>query len=119
MSLTVLDSVRALDAAASQIPRIGLTELARSNGWRGVLEDSGIMEITDQSGTVAFILSYQTIRMVSQAISDLEDEIEQLTCEQLYAKRLQDADFVKTGDDLRTAALDQLKERRSARKKSA
>ena len=68
--------------------RIGITELARnSEGWKSRLSDRGLLEITDRSGTAAFLISEDSLRKIADAFEAQERELERLSIEAMFATR--------------------------------
>ena len=85
-------------------PRIGVTELSRSaDNWRRRLASSGVLEVTDRSGTAAYLVSEDSMRSIAEAFAEQEQELEQLSIAAMFDTRGDDGDWL-SGDALSDAA---------------
>jgi hypothetical protein len=83
--------------------RIGLTDLTRSKGWRDDLTAYDIMEVVDRNDTTAYLVSLEGMRALMDEIDSLEEEIERMQIDMLFAKRQQMNDW-SSGKSLATKA---------------
>lgn len=67
-------------------PRLGMSELARSRGWRDRLAETGVVEVVDYTETVCYIFTSEKV----QAIMDSTDGL--VAENRVLAEQLQHAE---------------------------
>lgn len=69
------------------VRRIGVSEFARGKEWRGLLEESGCLEVTDRTGSIGVIMTPAYAEDLSEYINQLETELEQAYVRTLFDMR--------------------------------
>ncbi|WP_392455532.1 hypothetical protein ACF3OH_01980 [Chryseomicrobium aureum] len=85
--------------------RLIASELRYSKKWQALLDQYATVEIMLNGETVAQLSNPTVIPALLNRIYELENELEQLLVEQLYAERLNETDR-KSGDELKQGAED-------------
>lgn len=85
--------------------RLIASELRYSKKWQTLLDQYATVEIMLNGETVAQLSNPTVIPALLNRIYELENELEQLLVEQLYAERLKDRDR-KSGEELKQGAED-------------
>ncbi len=98
--------------------RVGVSEFARSKDWRKRLPESGCFEVIDRSGTVGYMLAPDYAAALSERLSALEAELEQMQVSAIFAAR-SGYDDLRSGEDLKSAALDYFDEHGDALSEAA
>ena len=113
MTSAVLEKAELIRNNAIERPRIGVTEFARSKKWRSELERCGALEIIDRNETTGYVLSPDGMKSLLDAIDTLEEEIERMQIDAIFAAR-PSAETVLSGDELEQEAVDRLRSRKNA-----
>lgn len=103
MDAAVLDGLGMLRGSLSGIPRVGVTEFARSKDWRGRLAEKGFMEITDRNETAGYLVAPESMRDLVDTMTAYEEELERMQVDLMFSARADMQDWRK-GDDLAQAA---------------
>lgn len=59
-------------------PRVGVSELARSRGWRDTLKESGVLEVVDYTETVCYIFTPEKVTAMMDTMDALVAECDTL-----------------------------------------
>lgn len=111
MNTAILDRAQVLSKAASDDARISLTELARSSGWRKVLQSTGIIEVMDRTETAAFLVSREGMAGLLEIIDALEEQLEMADISALASARAERTRWM-SGEALADVAWDEFVARR-------
>lgn len=84
--------------------RVGVSEFARSKGWREKLPSVGCFEVVDRSGVVGYMLAPEYAEALSDKIIELEEQIEAAQIAAMFKARKDRTNF-KSGDVLKADAL--------------
>ncbi|PSR19928.1 MAG: hypothetical protein C7B44_15325 [Sulfobacillus thermosulfidooxidans] len=90
---------------------IGITEMQRQTKWRETFNESKILEVLDRNETFAVLLKPELLRSLRFYIEQLEQEVEQLQLDVLFAQRQGTMNWT-TGTDLKDKAHASLTARR-------
>lgn len=112
MNTAILDRAHILSEASSSDARISLTELARSSGWRKVLQSVGVVEVVDRTETAAFLVSREGMADLLETIDSLEEQLEAADVLALANARADRGNWM-AGGALADAAWDEFAARRS------
>lgn len=113
MNTAVLERMQVLNHARKDAPRISLTELARSSGWRKALNQKGVVEVVDRTETAAFLVSRQGMAELLETIDSLEEQLERADIASMVNARSGRQNWM-SGDELASAAWSEF----AARKES-
>ena len=117
MTIEELDRVYTIRNTVHSYHRLGLTDLARSRQWRDDLLAYDIMEIVDRMDTTGYLISARGMHALLDAITSLEEELEQVQIDALFAGR-EHLDNWEQGDALARKAKQSLKIARKTVRKS-
>lgn len=92
------------------IPRVGVTELARSKDWRSKLAEKGFAEVTERSETVGYLVTPENMEDLVAIMSSYEEELERIQADLLFFARADMQDW-RRGKDLADAAKASFSER--------
>lgn len=85
--------------------RIGVTELSRNTEkWKKQLKSSGILEVTDRSGTAAYLVSESSIKDLADTIDEQAKTIERLSMEAMFESRTDNGEW-ESGSELAKSAM--------------
>jgi len=87
MTTEELDRVHTIRNSVQPYHRLGLTDLARTRQWRDDLLAYDIIEIIDRSDTTGYLISVKGLQALLDAITSLEEELEQIQIDALFAGR--------------------------------
>ena len=99
----VLKDVQTILGGLNVGSHIGITELQRKTSWREEFTKSKIMEVLDRNETFAVMLTPEVFRSVQAYIEQLEQQVEQLQLDALFARREGNMNWM-TGEDLKQKA---------------
>ncbi len=90
---------------------IGITELQRSTDWRQRFAASKMVEILDRNQPLAVMLKPEIFDAIRQYIAVLEQQLETLQVDALFAQRPEARMNWTTGNDLKRQAQESLRDR--------
>ena len=90
---------------------IGITDLQRSTDWRQRFAVSKMVEILDRNQPFAVMLKPEIFDAIRQYIAVLEEQLETLQVDALFAQRPEARMNWTTGDDLKRQAQEILRDR--------
>ena len=82
---------------------IGLTEMQREKEWRKEFNKKRVMEVLERNETFGLLIKPDLFRSLQTYIEHLEQQVEQLQLEALFARREDKMDWM-TGEDLNQKA---------------
>jgi len=104
---TQVDEIR---SAVTLTPRIGVTELGRSTGWRDQLKDHAILEIVERADTVGYLISYRGMIDLLDEMEALEEAADQASVAAMVEVR-GSAGHALAGEELAQEARQRLRQR--------
>lgn len=113
MVTALLNEVDELRTYTNAATRITVSELARGKGWREDLPERGIIEVTDRTQTIGWLLSDERVNGLLALIDELTAELEERQVRDMLAARAGYQDW-RVGDDLERTALESLDKRVAA-----
>ena len=118
MTIEELDRIHAIRNSVQSHQRLGLTDLSRSRQWRDDLLTYDIMEIIDRTDTTGYLVSVNGMQALLDAITRLEEELEQIQIDALFASREQLENW-EHGNELALKAKQALSQAQSMVRKPA
>jgi hypothetical protein len=89
---------------------IGITEMQRQTKWRETFNEAKMMEILERNETFGVLLKPELLRSLQTYIDQLEQQVEQLQLDALFAQRQGQMHWT-TGADLKEKAQASLSRR--------
>lgn len=102
-SAAVDEKVQAFQDMVGTTERVGVSEFARSKGWRDKLPAVGCLEVVDRSGVVGYMIAPDYAEALSAKISDLEDQVERTQIAAMFEAREGRVDVASGGSLGKTA----------------
>lgn len=99
----VFEDVQTLLGGVAIGSHIGITEMQRQTKWRETFQESKILEVLDRNETFAVVVKPELLRSLRIYIEQLEEQVEQLQLDVLFAQR-QGTMHWATGTDLKDQA---------------
>ena len=113
MTAMIRERAEAMREASKEDSRVTLTDLSRSNAWRGRLSDKGILQLMDRSDTAAFIVSVDAMNELLDSLDDYEEQLETASVRELFEARRNRTES-QSGSALAAAAADSFDRRYDA-----
>lgn len=113
VKVTVVDRIADTVDMARRGNRVTLTDIARTGGWKQKLQDTGIIEITNQGNAYGYILTDDAMNALVDRLRELEDREEEQEIRRIVAERDQPGRVWSQGQDLADAAKRLLAEKAS------
>lgn len=110
MSISIRDRADAMLEAAQADSKVTLTDLSRSNAWRGKLSDKGVLQLMDRTDTTAFIVSVDAMADLLASLDERDRELETMSVRDMFAARRARTE-TKNGDALAAAARESFERR--------
>lgn len=104
-------------AGARNATRIGLSDFSHGRKWREDLAQAELIEIVDRTETAGWLISDNSLALLMERIENLEEELEQMHIEAIFAARASRNNWLE-GEDLAKAAKKSAKQRRNAIEKA-
>ncbi|HEU4965672.1 MAG TPA: hypothetical protein VFV52_17825 [Bacilli bacterium] len=107
MSHDLLERVEKFRSGFDLGSRVNVTTMSRSTSWRPILSEHLTMEVLDRNDTIAVMIDPETYMAVKRYVEALEEELEQVQLQAMFAARA-DLNDLQSGEDLERKAMESL-----------
>ena len=111
MTADALDTFEELQRKTQHVPRLSLTDLARTSQWRKDLPACGLIEVMDRTDTAGWLVSDGYMNDLLNLVQDLSNEQEQQQIKAMLDAREAYQDW-QSGDALLSSSLERFEARK-------